>query len=83
MSDDVLNENSEVKEAIRRLPVEVQQERMWRITRALDLSAKKIVLPREQWTSVETDIRYLQPYLREVMREKEEAEAWDNESIKI
>ena len=48
-----MEEDPVVKEAIRRLPPEEQDLRLFRLKRALDLSLKKSVLPREQWTSVE------------------------------
>lgn len=40
-----------VAEALRRLPQEEKDLRLWRIKRAIDLSMKKNILPREQWTS--------------------------------
>ena len=48
-----MEERPEVEEAIRRLPEEEQYERLFRIKRALDLSMKKTVLPRDQWTTPE------------------------------
>ena len=48
-----MEEDPSVTEAIRRLPPEEQDQRLFRIKRAMDLSLKKAVLPREQWTSVE------------------------------
>jgi len=53
MRDDTINEDSDVKEAIRRLPEPVYNDRMFRIKRALDLSMKQQVLPKEQWTNFE------------------------------
>lgn len=69
-------ETPDVKEAIRRLPTKLYDERMWRITRAIQLSANKIVLPKEEWTKWEEDVKYLEPYLDEVVREREEREDW-------
>lgn len=51
--DDTLRETDTIKEAIRRMPQALQNERLFRISRALDLSAKKIILPQEEWTKVE------------------------------
>ncbi|XP_077051917.1 cytochrome b-c1 complex subunit 7 [Siphateles boraxobius] len=76
MRDDTINEDSDVKEAIRRLPEPVYNDRMFRIKRALDLSMKQQVLPKDQWTKFEEDVAYLEPYLEEVIREKKEKEEW-------
>lgn len=53
MRDDTINEDADVKEALRRLPEQVYNDRMFRIKRALDLSMKQQVLPKEQWTKYE------------------------------
>ena len=53
MRDDIREENSEVLEAIRRLPKEVYDARNFRLIRALNLSNRKVVLPREEWTKLE------------------------------
>ncbi|XP_026867476.1 cytochrome b-c1 complex subunit 7 isoform X2 [Electrophorus electricus] len=74
--DDTVYENTDVKEAIRRLPEPVYNDRMFRIRRALDLSMKHQILPKDQWTKYEEDVHYLQPYLKEVIRERKEKEEW-------
>ncbi|XP_057331316.1 cytochrome b-c1 complex subunit 7-like [Microplitis mediator] len=79
MHDDVLYETPEVKEAIRRLPQDLQDARVFRIVRAMQLSCQKDVLPKEQWTKYEEDVRYLRPYLEEVKREIAEKKEWDKE----
>ncbi|CAJ0936766.1 unnamed protein product [Ranitomeya imitator] len=76
MRDDTLYETPDVQEAIRRLPAKVYDDRMFRIKRALDLDMKKNILPKEQWTKYEEDVSYLQPYIREVIRERKEKEEW-------
>uniref|UniRef100_A0A2K6UY04 Cytochrome b-c1 complex subunit 7 n=1 Tax=Saimiri boliviensis boliviensis TaxID=39432 RepID=A0A2K6UY04_SAIBB len=53
MRDDTRYEDEDVKEAIRRLPENVYNDRMFRIKRALDLSMKHQILPKEQWTKYE------------------------------
>lgn len=53
MRDDTIYENADVKEAIRRLPEPVYNDRMFRIKRALDLSLKHQILPKDQWTKFE------------------------------
>jgi hypothetical protein len=42
-----------VCEAVRRLPEKEQQLRLFRLKRALDLSVKHSLLPKEQWTTTE------------------------------
>lgn len=51
--DDTLHETPEVKEALRRLPKKLQDERQFRISRALYLSMRKEVLPKPEWTKYE------------------------------
>lgn len=68
-----------MKEAIRRLPPKLYDERVFRMTRALQLSMQKIILPKEQWTKYEEDTKYLEPYLDEVIRERHEREEWNKD----
>ncbi|XP_017131103.1 cytochrome b-c1 complex subunit 7 [Drosophila elegans] len=75
--DDCLHENEDVAEAVRRLPRKIYDERNYRILRALHLSMTKTILPKEQWTKYEADIKYLEPYLNEVVKEREEREEWN------
>uniref|UniRef100_F7GQU9 Cytochrome b-c1 complex subunit 7 n=1 Tax=Callithrix jacchus TaxID=9483 RepID=F7GQU9_CALJA len=56
LRDDTIYEDEDVKEAIRRLPENLYNDRMFRIKRALDLSMKHQILPKEQWTKYEEDI---------------------------
>lgn len=53
MRDDTIYEDDDVKEAIRRLPENLYNDRMFRIKRALDLSMRQQILPKEQWTKYE------------------------------
>ncbi|XP_037651150.1 cytochrome b-c1 complex subunit 7 [Sebastes umbrosus] len=76
MRDDTILEDSDVKEALRRLPEHQYNDRMFRVKRALDLSMKQQILPKEQWTKYEEDDHYLTPYLEEVIRERKEKEEW-------
>ncbi|XP_059021961.1 cytochrome b-c1 complex subunit 7 isoform X1 [Mustela lutreola] len=76
MRDDTIHENDDVKEAIRRLPENLYNDRMFRIKRALDLTMRHQILPKEQWTKYEEDKFYLEPYLKEVIRERKEREEW-------
>jgi len=73
---DCLYETPEVKEAIRRLPQKVIDERNFRVVRALQLSMQKSVLPKEQWQKYDDDDFYMSKYLEEVEREKAERDEW-------
>ena len=55
LKDDTHNETylPLYKEAIRRMPEVLQNERNFRLTKALDLSTKRIILPEEEWTKYE------------------------------
>ncbi|GAB0181958.1 cytochrome b-c1 complex subunit 7 [Grus americana] len=77
MRDDTLYEDDDVKEALKRLPEHLYNERIFRIKRALDLSLKHQILPKDQWVKYEEDKHYLEPYLKEVIRERLEREAWN------
>lgn len=59
MRDDTVYEDPDVKEALRRLPEGVYNDRMFRIKRALDLSMKQQILPKNQWTKFE-EVHYLE-----------------------
>lgn len=66
-----------MNEALKRLPTKLVDERNYRIYRALHFSMKHRILPKEEWTKFEEDVRYLEPYLEEVRREREEREEWE------
>ena len=51
--DDVLYETPEVKEALRRLPQDIVDERNYRLMRAMHLSMTKTILPKNEWTKYE------------------------------
>lgn len=53
LRDDTIYEDGDVKEALRRLPENQYNERMFRIKRALDLSMKQQILPKDMWTKYE------------------------------
>lgn len=78
LHNDCLYETPDVKEALKRLPTKLQDERNFRQYRALHLSMCQRILPKEQWTKYEEDVRYLEPYLEEVQRERAEKEEWKN-----
>lgn len=51
--DDCLFESPDVKEALRRIPEPVLNDRNFRMQRALHLSLTKKLLPKEEWISFE------------------------------
>ncbi|XP_015912522.2 cytochrome b-c1 complex subunit 7 [Parasteatoda tepidariorum] len=68
--DDCIYETPVVKEAIRRLPQDVIDARVYRIQRAFQLTIQHDILPKDQWTKFEEDQNnhYLQPYIDEVQQ---------------
>ncbi|XP_037676822.1 cytochrome b-c1 complex subunit 7-like, partial [Choloepus didactylus] len=77
MRDDRIAKNEDVKVAIRRLPENLYNDRVFHIKRALDLSMRQEILPKEQCTKYEEDKFYLIPYLKEVIQERKEREEWE------
>lgn len=54
MDDLIMEEYPGVQEALRRLPVQEQFDREFRLKVAIDLSAKHQYLPKDLWTTDET-----------------------------
>ncbi|XP_066254199.1 cytochrome b-c1 complex subunit 7-like [Euwallacea similis] len=75
--DDLLYEDSDVKEALKRVPEKTIDERNYRLLRAVQLSLQKTYLPKEQWTQLEDDKLYLTPHVNDVIKEREEREEWN------
>uniref|UniRef100_A0A8C8U7M8 Cytochrome b-c1 complex subunit 7 n=1 Tax=Peromyscus maniculatus bairdii TaxID=230844 RepID=A0A8C8U7M8_PERMB len=65
MRDDTVYQAEDVKEAVRRLPGDLYNDRMLPIKRALDLTMRYQILSMEQWTKYEEDQFYLEPSLKE------------------
>ena len=53
LRDDTMYENDDVKEALKRIPERMYNDRVFRVKRALDLSMKQQILPKDQWTKYE------------------------------
>uniref|UniRef100_A0A8C2LQ97 Cytochrome b-c1 complex subunit 7 n=1 Tax=Cricetulus griseus TaxID=10029 RepID=A0A8C2LQ97_CRIGR len=68
MRDDIMNETKDEKEAIRRLPENLQNP--WTCL------VRHQILPKEQWTKYEENKFYLEPHLKEVIWERKEKEEW-------
>jgi len=67
------------QEALRRLPADEYDQYVYRVVRASQLEFTKSYLPENEQVTLEEDEtkgRYLQPYIRQVLKEKEEKEAW-------
>lgn len=76
---DLLNEDDpDVKEAVKRLSPEDFNLRQFRIKRALDLTMKHSILPKEHWTTSEEDTMYIQPLVDQVKKERIERQMWDH-----
>lgn len=75
--DDLLYVDSDVEQALKRLPQNIIDERNYRMLRATQLSLQKIYLPKEQWTKLEDDKLYLTPLIEDVIKEREEREEWN------
>lgn len=75
--DDLYTETDEVKEALKRIPEKIIDERNYRILRAVQLSIQNDLLPKEQWTKLEDDKMYLTPVLKQLRKEKEEQAEWN------
>ncbi|XP_047565771.1 cytochrome b-c1 complex subunit 7-like [Lutra lutra] len=75
MREDTVREDDDVKD-VRRLPENLYNDRMFRIKKALELTMRHQILPKEQWTKYEEDKFYLEPYLKVVIRKRKEREEW-------
>lgn len=78
--DDLLREcfNPEVMEALRRVPRDVYDARIYRLVRADQLEITKMYLPKDQWIKAEDPMNYyLQPYVDEVLAEWKEKKEWE------
>ncbi|XP_076752355.1 cytochrome b-c1 complex subunit 7 [Xylocopa sonorina] len=75
--DDIIHETDDVVEALKRLPPDVMEARIFRIVRAAQLDCQKQILPKEQWTKFEEDKPYLLPHVMDVIKERKEREQWE------
>ena len=74
----VPDESPIVAEALRRLPPDEFQLRNFRFARAFNLNVSKAELPKDQWTTSETDVAYLRPLISLVESEVALKEHFDN-----
>ncbi|KAI0336290.1 ubiquinol-cytochrome-c reductase complex subunit 6 [Cubamyces sp. BRFM 1775] len=80
--DDLLvEERPDVQRALERLTPREAYDRAYRFKRASHCSVLHDVLPKDQWTKPEEDVRYLKPHVQEVEREDIERRKWDNIAV--
>ena len=81
-ADDLLvEEDPTVLKALARLPPRESYDRIYRIRRATQLSLQQKILPKEEWTKPEEDVRYLTPILEQLMAEAKEKDALDTLTV--
>ncbi|CCA71584.1 probable ubiquinol--cytochrome-c reductase [Serendipita indica DSM 11827] len=81
--DDLISEEREdVQKALSRLPDKESYDRVYRMRRAFQCDTMRRLLPKDQWTKPEEDVRYLTPYIREVEKEDTERAEWDAMDVK-
>lgn len=68
----------ELKEAVRRLPPSILDQRQERIYIASELNYRQEWLPYDKWTKYDEDVRYLTPFLNDVHREFAEKARYKN-----
>ncbi|KAK6619725.1 hypothetical protein RUM43_012485 [Polyplax serrata] len=77
LKDDFLwDYDEDVAEALRRAPEHIRMERIYRAIKAQHAEISHTLLPKEEWTKIDDNHSYLQPYLAEVRAEKREKEEW-------
>jgi len=67
----------EVALAVSRLSEKEAIARIFRIKRAADLSMKQQLLPADEWTTKEQDVRYLTPIIEQIQLESQERKMLD------
>ncbi|XP_050462327.1 cytochrome b-c1 complex subunit 7-like [Cataglyphis hispanica] len=72
-------DNPIVREALRRLPMDILDARNFRLISAMQLSFLRIQLPKEKWITFEQDLenRYLDTYMKEIEAEQAEKDEFD------
>ena len=80
--DDILiEEREDVQKAISRLPTREAYDRAFRQRIAFQQSILHKDLPKEKWLKPEEDIRYLKPYVEQVVKEDTERAEWDTITV--
>ncbi|PWN47108.1 14 kDa subunit of cytochrome bd ubiquinol oxidase [Violaceomyces palustris] len=79
--DLIVEENPRVQKALKRLTERESYDRAYRLKQASHLSVLHRELPKDQWTPVGEDKRYLTPLIDEIAAEESERAAWDTASV--
>lgn len=82
MNDLIHEENDITETALRRLPKDLQYDRIYRIVQAHQLELTHHILPKDKQMKAENDDNYLLPYLLEAEAEAIEREQLDNLEVK-
>lgn len=77
---DILVDTPAYRAAIARLPEEMQEARLRRIRRAVDLNVKKLVLPEDQWADPWREFDVVQETLEVTQRELDEKAQLDGDT---
>ncbi|CAE6392224.1 unnamed protein product [Rhizoctonia solani] len=75
------NRSRPILKAISRLPEDEAYNRAYRQKVAVQQSLLHKNLPKEQWLKPENDIRYLRPYVEQVVKEDQERAEWDTITV--
>ncbi|KAG5438982.1 hypothetical protein PCANB_002312 [Pneumocystis canis] len=71
--EDLLPEENDAMEiALKRLPKLESYDRVYRLRIAMQCSLTHTLLPKNEWLKAEEDIRYIDPILKEVIKEMNE-----------
>uniref|UniRef100_A0A131XJZ4 Cytochrome b-c1 complex subunit 7 n=1 Tax=Hyalomma excavatum TaxID=257692 RepID=A0A131XJZ4_9ACAR len=76
LKNDMYRDEPVTLEAVRRLPKKLQDERNYRMLRAIQCSIANTILPESEWTKFEDDVPYLDPYIAEIEKEEAEKKEW-------
>ena len=79
--DLIIEENETVIAAVKRLTQQEQYDRVYRLRRAVQLSVRHKLLPRDEWTKPEEDQPYLVPLIEELKAAEKEKEDLDTISV--
>ncbi|KAL5637022.1 hypothetical protein ACGC1H_000860 [Rhizoctonia solani] len=80
--DDLLmEERADVQKALSRLPENEAYDRAYRQRVAVQQSVLHKDLPKDQWIKPENDVRYLKPYVEQVVKEDQERAEWDTITV--
>lgn len=72
MQDATIHMDDDVKEVIRRLPKNLYNNRVFHIKRALDLTMRQQIEPKEQWTKYKEDNSTLNHIWKVIWKRKEQ-----------